>query len=261
MATTQMTETGLPPMPRIRSISQKDISEALQLGVEDFKAVPQFGLTLAVIYIVGGLMLAYFAVHIDQLVLLFPLAAGFALIGPFSAVTLYEVSRRREQGLSLDWNDVLGAIRRASSGSIVMLGFVLFFVLYVWVRTALLIYALVYGLAPVEFVDLLGQVATTWRGAFFFVLGNGVGALFALLIFVISVTSFPYLVDKDADFVTALMVSVQSFAKNPRVMIGWAVFIAFLLGVAILPFFLGLFLALPVLGHATWHLYRRTVEP
>ncbi|MEO1200977.1 MAG: DUF2189 domain-containing protein [Pseudomonadota bacterium] len=256
-----MAETGDfgRPLPRINKITQDDISEALRRGMDDFKHEPTYGIVLAAVYVVGGLILAYIAFTADMLVMLFPISAGFALVGPFAAVTLYEVSRRRELGLKLDVWHVLGAIRSASSGSIVMLGFVLFFALYVWVRVALLIYALFYGLAPVDFVTLLGEVVSTWQGVMFFAVGNAVGALFALALFVVSVMSFPFLVDKEADFISAIMVSVSAVRRNPRVLFGWGVFVAFVLAVAIVPFFLGLFLAIPLLGHATWHLYRRTV--
>ncbi len=257
-----MAETGefSRPRPQVNTITQEDISIALKRGMDDFKHEPVYGIALSAVYVIGGLILAYVAFTADLLVLLFPISAGFALIGPFAAVTLYEVSRRRELGLALDWAHVFGALRSASSGSIVMLGFVLFFALYVWVRVALLIYALFYGLAPVDFVTLLGEVVSTWQGVMFFAVGNAVGAIFALILFTISVMSFPYLVDREADFITAIMVSFEAVRRNPRVLFGWGVFVAFVLAVAILPFFLGLFLAIPLLGHATWHLYRRTVS-
>lgn len=246
-------------MPAIKTIGIADVRDALGSGIDDFAAMAKMSVVFGLVYALAGLFILWIAIAQGLLVLAFPLVAGFTLIGPFAAVGLYEMSRHREKGLPVTWSTLLRSMRHASAGSIVFLGFALMFTFFVWLRIALLIYALIFGTAPIDIADLLDQLVTTGRGWLFLLLGNGIGAAFALMAFSLSVISFPLLLDRDADFVTAIVTSIRVVLINPVPMLLWAVIVAASLVVACAPAFLGLIIALPVLGHSTWHLYRKTV--
>ena len=245
--------------PKLRPATVEDITESLKLGLDDFRAYPRYGLVLGALYALGGMMIFFALQRADMAVMAYPALAGFALVGPFAAVGLYEVSRRRELGLPVTWGAVLGVMRGASSRQILMLGFALIFVTLVWTRIALIIYALFFGMAPVNFGGMVHEITSTTRGFSFFVIGNAAGAIFALATFSISVLSFPLMLDRDVDVITGIVTSVKAVIDSPRVMIGWGLLIAFMLVAAWAPFFLGLLLVLPILGHASWRLYRRLV--
>ncbi|ALK10284.1 DUF2189 domain-containing protein [Blastochloris viridis] len=251
--------TRVSASPQVLVIDGADIKAAFAAGFADFKAAPQFGLFFGGLYAAAGLVLCWAAFVSGWVFLVFPLAAGFVLVGPFVAVGLYEVSRRREQGLPLSWRAILGAIRGQSQREIVMLGFVLTFVLVAWVKLATLLYALTFGLHTVSPRDLLDVILTTPRGLVFLVAGNALGALIAFVVFAISVMSFPCLLDRDVDFATGIATSIEAVKVNPGPMFAFALAVAGLLAVAVAPLFLLLPVVLPVLGHATWHLYRRTI--
>lgn len=246
--------------PVIRIITGEDISAALRDGIADFAANPVLGLFFGSVYALGGMAVTVAALWFDLAWMVFPAIAGFTLIGPFVAVGLYEMSRRRELGLSFTPFDILSALFRRSGREIATLGAGLVFVLAVWFRIAGLIYALVFGSEVVTIDALITELVTTPQGLLFVVIGNAAGALIAIFVFSVSVVSFPLLVDREVDFVTAIITSIRAVVENPLVMLGWAILIVAILAVAITPFFLGLFIALPILGHATWRLYRRVVE-
>jgi uncharacterized membrane protein len=245
--------------PTIRSIGVDDITAALREGADDFRAMPAFGMTIGAVFALGGMAIMYLAVAYDLVVLAFPLLAGFALIGPFAAMGLYEGSRRRDAGQSVGVGDIFDVRRATTSVNIFFLGFILLFALFVWLRVALLIYALFFGLQGVALDQLFGAIFTTVNGFTFLVVGNIVGAAFAFVVFSITVVSFPYMLEKDVDPVTAVALSVSAVAKNTVPLAGWALFVGVALFVSWLPFFLGLFVVLPVLGHATWRLYKRMI--
>ncbi|MGL4636129.1 MAG: DUF2189 domain-containing protein [Beijerinckiaceae bacterium] len=247
------------PVPSVRSITISDVFDSLKAGIADFAAAPAYGLFFGLFYALGGTALIGLAWWFEQYMAILPLVMGFALIGPFAAVGLYEVSRRLEAGLPLSFPIILGTIRRQSGRQIMMLGFALTVLLLFWVRVALLIYALNFGLKPVNPMTMgldamFGSAVIT-----FLLLGTAVGAVFAIVAFAISVFSFPHLLIKDEDFISAIILSVKGVMTNFPVMLFWGAIVTGLLLVALVPMFLGMLLVLPILGHATWHLYRKVV--
>lgn len=247
--------------PRIRKIGIADLKDALSKGVADFSAMPTHAVFLCLIYPIVGLILFRLAVGYDVLPLLFPLAAGFALIGPLAAVGLYELSRRREEGLETDWRDALNVLRSSSIGSIAALGALLLVIFLVWIAIAQSIYTSYFGYVPAASVpDFAEKVLTTSEGWQMMLLGNGVGFLFAATVLILSAVSFPLLVDRDVGAASAVSTSIRAFTQNPVVMTVWGLIVAALLVLGSLPLLMGLAVVTPVLGHATWHLYRKVVD-
>jgi uncharacterized membrane protein len=264
MAAEQMKDVEEPPKPapRVLSITAATIVDCLEKGLRDFRAAPAFGLFFGGVYALGGMLIVLAATALEVGYISYPLAVGFALIGPFVAVGLYEVSRRREAGEPLRWGPILGVVlaqRRRETG---WMAFVTLFVLVMWMYQVRILIALFIGLrAPSSLAGFVEVVLGTPEGLMFLAVGHVIGAGMALVLFSLTVVSFPLLLDREVDFVTAMITSVRAVVRNPVPMIGWAFVIMVLLMIAIAPFFLGLFVALPILGHATWHLYRRLVAP
>lgn len=248
--------------PVIRKIGMEDVQAAFYEGLSDFRAAPAFGLFFGGVYALGGVAMVLVVSALQLGYLAYPLAAGFALIGPFVAVGLYEVSRRRDLGLPLRWSDVLGAIVTQGRRELGWMAFVTLFALIIWLYQVRLLLALFLGFQSFASVgEFLNVVFTTPEGWMFLIIGNVVGALLALGLFSISVISFPLLLDRDVDFITAMIASVKSVTINPKPMIGWGLFIVLGLILASIPFFAGLLIILPALGHASWRLYKRVVAP
>src|SRR4051812_46010957 len=248
--------------PVIRTIQLSDLHDALKRGWDDFKAVPSHAIILCVIYPVLGLVLARAVLGYSVIPLLFPLAAGFALIGPFAALGLYEMSRRRERGEQASAWDALEVLRSPSFGAMLGLGALLLALFVTWVATAQAIYIATFGYEGVTgFSDFATRVLTTSQGWWLIVVGCGAGFLFALLALCISVVSFPLMLDRHAGAGDAMVTSLRAVARNPVPMAAWGLIVAALLVAGTLPFFLGLAVVIPLLGHATWHLYRETIEP
>ena len=246
----------------VRKIGSADLSEALRLGWEDFKAIPSHAIMLCVIYPVLGLVLFRMVLGYSVLPLLFPLAAGFTLIGPFAALGLYELSRRRERGEEAAAWDAVHVLRAPSFGAMIELGTLLLILFGVWIVAADAIYIATFGHAPAASIpDFTARVLTTPEGWSLIIVGCGVGFLFAVLALCISVVSFPLMLDRHATAIDAIRTSLRVVMKNPLAMAMWGLMVAVLLVVGSLPFFVGLAVVLPVLGHATWHLYRKVVEP
>jgi uncharacterized membrane protein len=247
--------------PVVRRITAADIAEALGQGLRDFQAAPLYGLAFGAFYAAGGIVILLCLTAFGMVYLAYPLAAGFALIGPFVAIGLYEVSRRLEAGQPLSVRDIWSTV--TSRGEIGWMAFVTLFIFVIWMYQVRLLVALLIGLNASfsSLREFLGVVLTTNEGLVFLAVGNLVGAALSLILFSLTVVSFPLLLDREVDFVTAMVTSVRSVVASPLPMIGWAAIIVLLLIVSSLPWFLGLVVTLPVLGHATWHLYRRIVAP
>jgi uncharacterized membrane protein len=249
-----------PARPQIRAIRPADLKDALARGISDFMAMPTHIVFLCVIYPIVGLGLGRLAFGYDMLPLLFPLMTGFVLIGPFAAIGLYELSRRREQGLEAYWTDAFDVLGSPSFAAIAALGFLLMLIFTFWLATADWIYVGTFGNKPVTSVeDFLDQILTTSSGWKLLILGNAIGFLFALLVLTISVVSFPLLLDRDVGAATAILTSTKLVLGSPVAMSLWGLIIAGLLVIGSLPFFMGLAVVMPVLGHSTWHLYRKAV--
>ena len=249
------------PLPDVRRITLGDLKEVLTKGVEDFGAYRTDVIFLGLIYPVVGLVLARLAFGYDMLPLLFPLTSGFTLVGPVAAVGLYEMSRRREQGATISWGDAFGVVKSPAFGGIAALGLLLVAIFLVWLLVASLIYDATLGPAPPVSIEAFARdVLTTSAGWALIVFGVGVGFLFAVLVLTISVVSFPLLLDRNIGVGGAIETSVQAVIENPVPMAAWGLIVAGGLVLGTIPLFLGLIVVMPVLGHATWHLYRKIVR-
>jgi uncharacterized membrane protein len=250
-----------PAHPVVRKIGTADIRNALARGLDDFLAMPSHLAFLGLIYPILGVCLAALTFSENALPLLFPLASGFALIGPFAAVGLYEVSRRRELGLETSWRDAFDVLRSPSIPSIIALGVLLMLIFLVWLATAQALYEWLFGpLAPRSYSLFLSEVLSTSSGWTLIILGNLIGFVFAIVVLSISVVSFPLLLDRDVGAAVAIQTSVRAVLANPATMALWGLIVAAALMIGSLPLFVGLAVVMPVLGHSTWHLYRRVVE-
>jgi len=247
--------------PVVREIKVADIAEALAQGFRDFRAAPLYGLAIGALYAGGGMLVILSVTALGMSYLAYPLAAGFALIGPFVAVALYEISRRLEAGQPLSIAAILSVIR--SRSEIGWMAFVTLFVFVIWMYQVRLLIALLLGINASfsSFQQFITVVLTTNEGLLFLMIGNLDGAVLSLILFALTVVSFPLLLERDVDFVTAMITSVRAVVKSPLPMLGWAAAIVLLLIVSVLPTFLGLVFTLPILGHTTWHLYRGIVVP
>lgn len=256
---TDQTQDVAPPVPEVRRLALADLRAALAGGWRDFTAAPLFGLFFASVYVAGGWLIVWALTVKGQMWWTLPAAAGFPILGPFIACGLYEVSRRREAGQSLSWRGVLGVIlgqkdRQIPSIAVVVVVFFLF-----WNFLAHMIFALFLGLSTMTNISTSLDVFLTPNGMLMLAVGTVVGAVFAGVLFALTVVSLPLLLDRDIDFVTAMITSVSVVLNNPGVMLAWGATIAVLLFAGMALWFLGLFVVLPVLGHATWHLYRRAL--
>ena len=244
----------------VRRIGVADLWDALARGLADFEANRTDVIFLCVIYPVIGLVLGRLASGYGLLPLLFPLASGFALVGPFAAVGLNEISRRREQGSDVRWVDAFGVLRSPSIGAILLLGLMLIALFLLWLVVAQIIYVVTLGPQPPSSVTgFISEVFTTNAGWTMIVVGIGAGFLFALLVLAVSVVSFPLLLDRNVGIGTAISTSARAVSANPGVMALWGLIVACGLVIGSVPLFVGLVVVLPVLGHATWHLYRKVV--
>lgn len=244
----------------IHAIGGQDIKLALQRGLDDFRAFPSHGVFLCVIYPVIGLILSRLVFGYDIVRLLFPLAAGFALIGPFAAFGLYELSRRRQAGLDSTATDALGVFKRPGAGSLLILGVVLAAIFVLWIIAADTIYGWSYGNeGPASIAAFIVDVLTTSRGWQLIIVGNLVGFLFSAVVLAISVVSFPLIVDRNAGPLEAVRVSLNAVMNSPATYAQWGIVVAVGLLLGSIPLFAGLPFIIPVLGHATWHLYRQAI--
>lgn len=258
-----MTDHGLAPpqaVPEINVLGFDDLAASLRLGFADFRRAPLFGAFFASVYVLGGWLMYYALTASGQFWWTLPATAGFPILGPFIACGFYEISRRLEVGLPLVWSEVLGVVLRERNRQIPSMAAVIVVFFLFWNFLAHMIFALFLGLQAMTNVSSSLAVFLTPNGLAMLAIGSAVGAVFAIVLFSITVISLPLLMDREIDFVTAMITSFSTVRDNPLVMLSWGFLIAVLLFLAMLPAFLGLFLVLPVLGHASWHLYRRALS-
>ena len=245
----------------LKHITFNDLLDALTLGARDFFNAPLYGLFFSAVYTFGGWLLIALLLHFDLPFLVYPLAAGFALIAPFIASGFYVVSRQLEKNEALSWSIVLGSVKAMFSRDLGWMALVTGFSLFIWMDIAALLSFGFMGFRLFSFSELFDLILTTPEGWLFLFVGNSIGAVISFCVFSYSALSMPMLFDRDIDFVTAMVSSVRFVFSNMGVMLVWCAMIAALIGLSILTGLVGLLLILPILGHATWHLYRRAVAP
>ena len=248
--------------PKVRSFTFAEVVAAAGRGMQDFRSAGLTSALFGIAYAIGGIIVILTAAWSNLTWISYPLATGFALIGPFAAVGLYDISRRLEAGTPLRLSEIMGVVWAQHRREIGWMAFVVLFVFTAWMYQVRLLLALFIGFEPIaSYADFFHALFTTPNGLIFLAVGHVVGAILAVILFSLSVISFPILLDRDIDFITAMITSVQTVVKNPLPMLGWAFVVVMLLIAASLPMFLGLVVVLPILGHATWHIYRMAIEP
>ncbi|WP_424943361.1 DUF2189 domain-containing protein [Aliiroseovarius crassostreae] len=247
--------------PSIQQIDISDVTAALKAGWADFRKAPAFGLFFALFYVLGGIVLYLEFEVMGQSYWIIPVAFGFPFLAPFLAVGLYEVSRRLERGQELDWAAILGSVFNQKDRQFPSIAVVLIMGFLFWIFVAHIVFMLFMGLQPMTNITSNWQDALINRnGISMLAVGSLVGGAMAFVAFSITVCSLPMLLDREMDFISAMIHSFQAVVQNLVPMVIWGVIVSILLVLGMLPLFLGLFIALPVLGHATWHLYRRTMR-
>ncbi|KIC14860.1 MULTISPECIES: DUF2189 domain-containing protein [unclassified Leisingera] len=257
----EMRSTGAAAMPEARKLSMDDIIHSLAAGLEDFAACRSDAMFLVLFYPIIGIALIVMSLSMNLLPLIVPMIMGFAILGPVAAVGLYEMSSRREAGLETRWMDAFAVIRSPSFGAILVLGLYLAALFIIWLVAADMIYSRTLGPEPpASIMGFIGDVLTTREGWMMSISGGIVGAVFAFAALAMSLVSFPLLMDRHVGLPVAVATSIKVLRKNPMVCMAWGVIVGVSLIVGSIPFLAGLIIVVPVLGHATWHLYRRAVE-
>jgi uncharacterized membrane protein len=250
-----------PDQPIVRKIGIADLRDALAEGLADFNAMPTHLVFLCLIYPIVTLIAARTAAGYEVVPLVFPFLAGYTLIGPLVAIGMSELSRRREKGLDISRRHAFNVLRFPFIRAIAILGIVLMGIYFGWLFAAQAIYEQYFGSAvPASIAEFARQVFTTPSGWALIIVGCGVGFLFAVVVFTLSVVSFPLLLDRDVGVMTAVTTSIRAVIANPTAMAMWGFIVASALVIGSLPLFVGLAVVVPVLGHSTWHLYRKVVE-
>lgn len=246
--------------PILKGVAFSDVTAAIREGAADFARAPAFGLFFAAFYVLGGLVIFFQLKVLSQSWWVIPIGLGFPLLGPFVAVGLYEVSRRLESGKALSWPEIIGVVTRQANRQIPSLAVVVILVFLFWIYAAHLVFALFFGLKAMTNIMSSWEILFTVDGLIMLAVGTAVGAFLSFILFSTTVVGLPLLLDREIDVVTAMVTSVQCVLKNPGPMLGFGVIAGAAMLAGMLPYFIGLFVVLPVLGHATWRLYRRAVR-
>ena len=248
--------------PEVRPIGLAEVRTALRLGAQDFGAMRTDVIFLCMIYPVIGLAMGYLAFHDNMIHMIFPIVSGFALLGPAAGVGLYQMSRRREERGSATWADAFDVIEEPAFGAIVVLGLFLLALFLVWLLAANILYAAVMGSdVPLSLGAFVTSVLMTAKGSVLVLVGIPVGFVFAAVTLVVSVVSFPMLVERNIGLAEAVVTSCRVARTSPGAVAAWGLIVAAGLVIGAIPALLGLAVVLPILGHATWHLYRAAVVP
>jgi uncharacterized membrane protein len=245
----------------IRKLQKDDIFNSLVAGWSDLKRAPVYGLTVGAAYALGGWIAIYFAKFSGLNYFTYPFLTGFALVAPFMAAACYEVSRRLENGLPLSWGAILDSVKAGGGRDLGWMCLVTLFSFLLWVDYAFFLYLMFYGAHMPDPGQFIQEALSTQKGILFVLVGNIVGGIIAFTVFSFTVVSFPLLLDRDVDFITAMISSVRAVKTNFWQMLAWALIIALFLAFGLLSGLLGLIVVLPLLGHASWHVYRKLVEP
>ncbi len=250
--------------PAVRKIGLRDVAEALLAGIDDFAAKPTHLYFLAVIYPVVTLGAFLVVFNHDLLPLAFPIVSGSLILGPILTVAMCEISRKRERGEDISSSSTGNFLRNPAAKEIMLLGGVLVALFFFWLTTAMTIYDMTLGdpwqtVSPRSAEEFFTRLATTPEGWALIAIGNGIGLFFAVTALCIGAVSFPMLLDRHVSIGTAITTSFRAVKENPVMMVVWGGLVALALIVGAAPFLVGLAVCVPVLGHATWHLYRRLV--
>lgn len=251
--------TAVSSLPTVHKITAQDVNAALRAGLRDMGRTPLYSLFFGAVFSITGIVIAYLLFVVGSSYWVLPLAAGFPLLGPFAAVGLYEISRRLETGETISWGAILGAVIREGRFQLPSYAFVVLFIYLIWVYLAHLIFALSFGLKPLTNVMSSTELLTTAEGLGMLIAGTIVGGAIATFLFCISVTAVPMLLDRDIDVVSAMITSFKSVMASKGPMLMWGIVIAVACFLATIPLFLGMIVVFPLLGHTSWHIYRRAV--
>lgn len=248
------------PLPSVKPITQDDIRAALKAGLADFRRAPVYGLFFGFVFSVVGIAIAWILIKGEAGYWIFPIAAGFPLVGPFAAVGIYEVSRRLEAGEELAWAPILSAGFRQRNSQLPLFAVFAVFSFLIWIVLARLVFAVSFGTSTMTNVTSSFDLFFSGSGISMLVIGTIVGAALSALLYSVSVFAVPLLLDRDIDVITAMITSFAATVENRDAMIYWGVIVAAAIIIAMLPLFLGMILVFPALGHASWHVYRSAIE-
>jgi len=253
--------TVTPRPPEVAPITVNTILKAMGAGLRDMQRAPVPSLTFGLIYAAFGWVILFLMIYLNYGSYTYPMATGFALVAPMAAGGLYEISRRLENGMEISLAIICRSIFSKNGQAISIMAVVTTFSYLIWLDIAAAIYVLFFGLHPLGLSDLLNAIITTPRGFIFLLVGNLVGAALALMVFSITAVSLPLVFDRNVDFVTAMITSVKAVICNPKPMLVWCMIIGGLLALSLVSLFAGLLVVFPLLGHTTWHIYRKIVVP
>jgi len=244
----------------IKDVHFSDVKAALRAGLADFAKRPLLSAFFGLLYAVFGLFFVLGLAWLDKIWMIIPVAVGFPLVAPFAAAGLYDISRRLQKGEAFSAKDVFMVILRQRNRELGWMAFVTLFIFWVWIyQVRLLLAIILQNQSFSTFEGFITVITTSYNGFIFLGVGTLIGAFLSTALFTVTVISMPLLLDREIDFVSAMVASIKAVAQSPFVMLCWGAFIAGMMILAIIPGFVGLIFVLPILGHATWHLYKQIV--